>query len=146
MIGLKIVNGIVANAAVFDKLPEGWVEAPEGVGTAWLDNGDGTFSAPPQPEPEPPTSEELRDAALASLVHDFGDGRIIQCRPHPFSDESNMRNAIEQMGRLGQSDRVWFAADNTGVTVTPAELQTAIESGQDQSSLVWAKFFSDIGD
>lgn len=101
-----------------------------------------TDTAPPEPPADP---RQVRDAALAALVHDFGDGRVIQCRPHPYSDESNMRNAIEQMGRLGQSERLWFAADNTGATVTPADLQTAIESGQDQSAIVWATFFADIG-
>lgn len=88
---------------------------------------------------------QVRDEALAALVHDFGDGRVIQCRPHPFSDESNMRNAIEQMGRLNQTERLWFGADNTAVTVTAADLQTAIESGQDQSAVVWTDFFTAIG-
>jgi len=87
---------------------------------------------------------QVRDAALAALVHDLGDGRVIQCRPHPFSDESNMRNAIEQMTRLGQETRLWFAADNIGVMVTSAELQATIESGQDQSAEIWNKFFSTI--
>lgn len=87
---------------------------------------------------------QVRDETLAALVHDFGDGRVIQCRPHPFSDESNMRNAIEQMGRLNQTERLWFGADNTAVTVTAADLQTAIESGQDQSAVVWTDFFTSI--
>lgn len=86
----------------------------------------------------------IRDEALAALVHDFGDGRVIQCRPHPFSDESNMRNAIEQMGRLNQTERLWFGADNTAVTVTAADLRTVIESGQDQSAVVWTDFFTSI--
>jgi len=46
MIGLQIKDGIVINAALFDKIPKSWVAAPEGVGIGWIDNGDGTFSAP----------------------------------------------------------------------------------------------------
>ncbi len=56
MIGLKIKNGVVVNAGVFDKVPSGWIEAPDGVGIGWIDNGDGTFSAPPVPAP---TADEL---------------------------------------------------------------------------------------
>jgi len=56
-----------------------------------------------------------------------------------------MRNAIEQMGRLNQTERLWFGADNTAVTVTAADLQAAIESGQDQSAVVWTDFFTAIG-
>lgn len=85
-----------------------------------------------------------RDQALAALTHDFGDGRVIQCRPHPFPDESNMRNAIEQMVRLGQVDRPWYMANNTKAQVTPADLQTAIEAGQDGSAVIWAQFFTAI--
>lgn len=58
MIGLKIENDIVINAAVFDKIPPGWVAAPNGVGIGWVYNGDGTFSAPLKPES---TQEELLD-------------------------------------------------------------------------------------
>lgn len=91
-----------------------------------------------------PSPKQSRDQAFAALVHDFGDGRVIQCRPHPFSDESNMRNAIEQMGRLGQTERLWFGADDTAVSVTAADLQAAIESGQDQSAVIWDEFFTAI--
>lgn len=101
---------------------------------------DGYLSSPPRRISE----KKKRDSALAALVHDFGDGRVIQCRPHPFSDGSNMRNAIEQMGRRGETEREWFAADNTRVKVSAEDLQTAIESGQDQSDQVWAEFFKNI--
>ena len=93
----------------------------------------------------PPNPVVVRDDALAALVHDLGGGRIIQCRPHPFADESNMRNAIEQMDRLGMPNRVWFAANDTPVTVTAAELRASIDSGQDQTTTIWAAFFADIG-
>jgi len=56
MRGLKVKNGVVVNAAVFNKIPTGWVKAPDSVGIGWIDNGDGTFSAPAVPAP---TADEL---------------------------------------------------------------------------------------
>ena len=56
MRGIQIKNGLVVNIAIFVEIPNGWTEAPEGVGINWTDNGDGTFSAPVTP---PLTSEEL---------------------------------------------------------------------------------------
>ena len=85
MRGLIIKNGIVDNIAKFDEIPEGWIEAPDGVAIGDIDNGDGTFSRPATPEPEPPTVIEqiatlecsvtprnLRGAAL-------GDSFAIAC-------------------------------------------------------------------
>ena len=66
MIGLKIKNGVVDNAAVFDELSDGWIEAPEGVGPGWIDNGDGTFSEPVI-EQLAPTIEEQNDDIMAQL-------------------------------------------------------------------------------
>ena len=105
----------------------------------WLESNE------PDLEPEPVLNPaQVRDAAFTALTHDLGGGRIIQCRPHPFSDESNMRNAIDQMSRLGQSNRPWYMANNTTALVTPADLQAALEAGQDGSSLIWAEFFTAI--
>ena len=60
MIGLQVKKGIVVNAAVFDKLPSGWVDMLPGVGIGWIDNGDGTFSPPAkEPMPEPTISEQI---------------------------------------------------------------------------------------
>jgi len=59
-----IAKGIVTNIAVAD--PEfaaehGWIECPEGVDIGW--SFDGQTATPPveipQPEPTPPTKEEL---------------------------------------------------------------------------------------
>jgi len=57
MIGLKVKNNIVINAAVFDVIPAGWKEsADKRAGIGWTYNGDGTFSAP---QVSPPTADEL---------------------------------------------------------------------------------------
>lgn len=50
--GMLIENGVVVNVAVFetvDDLFDGWVEVADrvNVGPGYIDNGDGTFSAPP---------------------------------------------------------------------------------------------------
>ena len=71
MRALKVKNGVVENVAVFDKLPNansGWMEAPDGVGIDWIDNGDGTFSPPVKPEPEPPTIIEQTHALDRSIT------------------------------------------------------------------------------
>ena len=90
MIGLKIEKGVVVNAAVFNKLLSGWVEAPDGVVIGWIDNGDGTFSAPLK---QPITDEELianernwRDAKLKAI-----DIEIFKAEDNG-DDESSLRN------------------------------------------------------
>jgi hypothetical protein len=80
-----------------------------------------------------------RDDALEAIVHDFGDGRIIQARE---SDETNLRNSEEMMIRRGLPSMVWVMADNLPANVTPADLRTAIESGQDQAATIWDKYIT----
>lgn len=90
------------------------------------------------------TPEQIRDEDLQSIVLDLdGDGvRVIQCRPAKFAqDESNMRNAIEKMGRDGTADRLWFMADDSAHLVTVTDLEASIVSGQDQASDIWDQFF-----
>ena len=48
------------------------------------------------------------------------------------------------MGRLNQTERLWFSADNTAVTVTAKDPQTVIESGQDQAATIWGEFLTSI--
>lgn len=92
-----------------------------------------------------PPPAEVRDAALRSLLYDFGDGRVIQVRPQPFSaDEANIRNAIERMGRLGIESQDWYMADNKPYPVTAAELQAALEGAQDLAAQIWADFFVSV--
>jgi hypothetical protein len=151
---LIVTNGVITNIIEADDgytLSGSEVVDGEGIHAdiGWAyENG-----TPVEPEPSELTAEDLlaaaeadRDSALKSLVHDFGDGRIIQCRPAKFAqDESNMRNAIERMSRLSITTQDWYMANNTKAEVTAADLQTAIDSGQDQAAVIWADFFTSIG-
>lgn len=70
MRGLFVKNGLVNNIAKFIdgvELPESWVEVPGGVAIGDIENGDGTFSRPTQPEPEPLTSEQLIKAITRAV-------------------------------------------------------------------------------
>ena len=89
--------------------------------------------------------KEIRDDALRNLTHDFGDGRVIQVRPADFAnDELNIRNAIERMNRIGLTQQLWVMVDNTSHMVTVAELETAINSGQDQGAVIWQVYIEAI--
>lgn len=112
----------------------------------WLQENTGSIAAYVEPEIIPPTAEEIRDAAFMNLTHDLGEGRIIQIRPPATgkADESNIRNAIERMERLGITEQPWFMIDNIPRNVTVADLQEALESGQDQSAAIWATFFASL--
>ena len=65
MICIKSENNVVIDAAIFDSCPSGWAEQPTGVGIGWIDNRDGTYSAPVKPAP---TAEEV--AAEARVKRD----------------------------------------------------------------------------
>jgi len=69
MRGLMVVDGAVANIAVFkEDLPDGWVPVPPGVSLGWLDNGDGSFS---KPDALKPTLEEAKVAKVSELEGRF---------------------------------------------------------------------------
>ena len=136
MKALLIKNGIVDDIHVFDELPEGYSVDPGGVGIGWSDNGDGTFSAPPQPV-YTPTNKEVRDKALRELEYDFGDGRVIQTRPQ---DELNVRTAIQVMTDNAITSRNWVMKDNVKHPVTIAELETAMAAGQLAAVIIWDNY------
>ena len=86
-----------------------------------------------------------RDAALGAITHDFGDGRVIQVRHHHKSkDVLSISSEIAMLERAGLLSTHWWMEDNAGHDVTAAELKTAIESAQDQSSRIWKDFMADI--
>jgi len=61
----SIESGIVKNIAV--GVAEGYIQCDKNVGIGWL-YSDGVFTAPPQPEPEPPTIAEQIEALEASIT------------------------------------------------------------------------------
>ena len=66
-----IKDGIVANVIV-GSIP-GSIECPKDVGIGWSYDGN-TFTAPPQPEPEPPTIEDCQ-AAIETHVESVARSR-----------------------------------------------------------------------
>ena len=83
------------------------------------------------------SAKQIRDDALAALVHDFGDGRIIQTRPQ---DEQNVKTAIELMTSLSLPSIDWVMADNVKHPVTVDELQAALLAGQLTAMQIWADY------
>tara|TARA_R110000822_G_scaffold201583_1_gene338826 strand:- start:1361 stop:1759 length:399 start_codon:yes stop_codon:yes gene_type:complete len=77
--------------------------------------------------PPPPTAKEARDSGLDLLVHDFGDGRVMQVR---LKDEQFINGAIELMelsGKTSMND--WVMEDNKKYTVTVDELKAGRLTG-----------------
>ena len=81
-----------------------------------------------------PTLQEQRDIDLSNIVHDFGDGRVMQCRPQ---DEQNLRLAIERMEANAVTTKQWVMVDNKKYAVTLTELKTARDSGITQGDAIW---------
>lgn len=61
----KIDAGVVVNVAV--GMADGYIECDDGVGIGWAYAG-GAFTAPPQKQPEPPTTDEQIAALEASIT------------------------------------------------------------------------------
>ena len=64
-----IVGGVVAQVAAFKygDIFDGWLSIPDSAGVGWL-YSDGVFTAPPEPEPEPPTVAEQIAVLEASIT------------------------------------------------------------------------------
>ncbi len=158
-------NGMYAGESVLDESDVDPISKKQGE-EVYLIPGNATSIAPPTlsanqkavyngvewgvedvipPPPQPSDLVKGRNELLSSLVHEFSDGRQIQVRPAPFSsDESNIRNAIEQMLREGENSRAWFMADNTVANVSVSELQEALISGKDQGKVIWDNFLLSV--
>jgi hypothetical protein len=68
-----------------------------------------------------------RDSAIELLVHDFGDGRVMQVR---LKDDQYIKGAIELMelsGKTSMDD--WVMEDNKKYTVTVDELKAGRLTG-----------------
>ena len=83
-------------------------------------------------------AKQKRLRAMATIEHNFNDGRVIEVRPPVtgYADESNIRNAIEYMEKNGIATQKWKMKDNAWYPITLAELKTALESGQEQTWLL----------
>ncbi len=82
------------------------------------------------------TPLEVRDAALNSLTHDFGDGRVIQVRP---KDRGNFADAYKLFA-LGATEINWLMLDNKKQSVTEADLREAENSGILQGAAIWDSY------
>lgn len=78
-----------------------------------------------------------RNEALNNLVHDFGDGRVMQVRE---KDESNIRNAIEIMIANNMTSMDWVMLDDIKYPTTIEELQAGLLSGQMQGLTIWGDY------
>lgn len=141
-----VIDHIVTNSVIYDddsEAPEGYIPCPKGVGKGW--GYDGSIFTPPAAPVVNPDPRNWLNLAHASQVYTCANGAIIQCRPHPYPDESNMMGAINYMQANSVPTRRWIAADNSGVDVTVADLQGAIDAGRQQSSANWDAFFAMTG-
>jgi hypothetical protein len=72
-------------------------------------------------------AKEARDSGLDLLVHDFGDGRVLQVRP---KDEQYIKGAIDLMELSGKTSMdEWVMEDNKKYTVTVDELKAGRLAG-----------------
>lgn len=76
----------------------------------------------------------LRDQQLEALVHDFGDGRIIQVRP---KDEPNFERAYKLFAMTDIATIDWVMVDNVKHPITEAELRTAHDVGVLAGAAIW---------
>ena len=99
-----------------------------------------------EPYVEPlPTAKQRRDDALAALSYEFADGGVVQTSPvargQAPSDEANIRNAIEFMGKHDELQVMpWVMADNTKRDLTVDELQEALDGSQLSGVQIWAEY------
>lgn len=77
-----------------------------------------------------------RDASLSAIVHDFGDGRVVQVRPQ---DIANLQLAINL-----NVDQEWVMADNAVAVLTPAEMQAALNGGVMQGKQIWQTYIDAV--
>lgn len=72
MRAFTVKDGVINNIAKFkdgENLPDGWIEAKNGESIGWIDNGGGSFSAPPAIEPELSYDEKVYRYRSAVGLH-----------------------------------------------------------------------------
>ncbi len=80
---------------------------------------------------------KIRDKALASMVYDFGDGRVMQVRT---TDEANLLRALKAMTSYGLVEIDWVMEDNKKYSVTAADIEAALASGLLQGMQIWSEY------
>jgi hypothetical protein len=133
MMYVKEINGAVATTDTY--LNDSWIEVtelPDAPRECWIivdgaltfDSGLADRMAKRKALYE---AKEARDSGLDLLVHDFGDGRVMQVR---LKDEQFIKGAIELMEMTGVTSMDgWVMEDNKKYTVTVEELKTARLTG-----------------
>tara|TARA_R110000851_G_scaffold56769_4_gene132634 strand:- start:92 stop:547 length:456 start_codon:yes stop_codon:yes gene_type:complete len=131
----KLEDGTVA---VGNKIPLGvddWIEftqAPDAPKDSWrIDDGALTFDAEVAASIVAAAAlvvaKEARDSSIELLVHDFGDGRVMQVR---LKDDQYIKGAIELMELSGKTSMdEWVMEDNKKYTVTVDELKAGRLTG-----------------
>ena len=79
--------------------------------------------------------------ALNDLVHDFGDGRVIQVRP---KDIQNIRDAMELIGPSARATMRWRMLDNKTSVFTHEELRIARRAGMKSVAALWADYIGGV--
>lgn len=78
--------------------------------------------------------KQQRDNALANMLHDFGDGRIVQVRKDDLTEfQTEIANG---------ETRNWIAADNTIVSLTVSEMTEALNSGISQGRAIYDEYMA----
>tara|TARA_R110000744_G_scaffold208461_14_gene327209 strand:+ start:4231 stop:4680 length:450 start_codon:yes stop_codon:yes gene_type:complete len=83
-------------------------------------------------------AKQDRDDSLDALVHDFGDGRVMQIRP---KDDQFVKGAIDLMEMAGiTSMDNWVMLDDRKYTVTVDELKAARMAGLLSVSAIFSAY------
>lgn len=135
----KLIDGVVSQVQFAPE--EGFEEVGLDVYYGMKRGDDGEFYQPVDEYQIILNAKLALIAALESLSHDFGDGRVIQARQ---KDEPNMRTAISRMERTGEASTEWLMKDNTVHPVSISDLHAAIEAGEDQGAAAWAEYLAVI--
>lgn len=106
------------------------VAQSEGMAIDWSGLEPVAVERPTIPKP----ARLIRDEALEALVHDFGDGRVIQVRPQ---DEPNFERAYRVFALTQAPTIDWVMADNVKHPVTEAELREAHDAGIVAGAAIW---------
>jgi len=142
----KVVDGVVTQSALFDLIEDGWVASQEGAGIGWIDNGDGTFSAPDEDE----ISLEDAQATRHEYVNNARNQAIISGVTYGVnvydSDAVSRENitglqAAISNGYTLPDNFTWRTADNTDVSFSQTDINALsyimLDHVNDQYVISW---------